>query len=197
MNIWEEVARERVELSDLLDACDPSVFERPSLCAGWRVHDVIAHLVSLAEAPTGFRYIAQGLRSDFRPMKSVDKIARRLAVEVAPRELTARLRDARHGQFRVPGLPSAVVLGETLVHRADISEAAGLPPHPADEALRTVLKAELRLWPAFGVSPFMQRRHWVPTDGDWTLGPSGGQRIEAPGEELLRIATGRKKAVPR
>lgn len=189
--MWAAVADERVVLADLLDAVDPSVFSKPSLCGGWTVHDVLAHLVSLAEAQGRFNYLMQGAKVDLRPMKSVDKIARRLAADASPRELTGRLRAAKHGRFTVPGMPPIVALGEVLVHRADIAVAAGLPRREPDDVMREVLEGELRLWFAFGVSPRMQRCRFIPLDADWRVGPEKGRVIEAPGEELLLIATGR------
>ena len=189
--VWSTLAAERVALADLLDAADPSVFAKPSKCGGWRVHDVLAHLVVLAEAKGRFRFLAQGMRIDPRPNASVDKMARRLAATASPRELTERLRAARDGHFTVPGMPPVVALGEVLVHRADIAEAAALPIRATDNVTRAVLEAELRLWFAFGVSRSMRKRHFVPTDANWTVGPEDGPVVEAPGEELLLTVTGR------
>lgn len=191
MNLWERVAAERLALADLLDGIAPEAWDAPSLCGGWRVREVVSHLVALAEQPPGLRTMAKYARIDPRPNVAIDKQARRLAAAVDPTELPARLRAAHGGRFLVPGLPPVVALGETLVHRADIRDAAGLPARPADDATREVLAAELRLWFAFGVSPSIRRKHWVATDADWTVGPAAGERVAAPGEQLLLIATGR------
>ena len=190
--MWRTIANERVALSQLLSGIDDAAWQRPSLCGGWTVHHVVAHLVVLAEAPSRWRFLLRGARVDPRPNKSVDKMARRLADDASPGELVTRLAAAKDGRFVLPTMPPDVALGEVLVHRADMSEAAGLPAHPADDALRTVLEAELKLWFAFGVARSMRKHRFEATDADWSVGPAGAPVVRAPGEELLRIVTGRR-----
>ena len=191
-DIWATVAAERVALADLLDGVADDVWDRPSLCDGWTVRDVVAHLVAIAEAKGRYGFLLRHAGIDPRPNKAIEKMAIRIAQESTPQQLTARLRAARDGRFHGPGLPPVVAVGEVLVHRADIAEAAGLPRHPSDAALRAVLEAELRFWFIFGVSRQMKNNHFVPTDATWTTGNTHGPRIEATGQELLLIACGRK-----
>ena len=40
---------ERADLADLLHVLTPGQWEAPSLCAGWRVRDVVAHLLGYDE----------------------------------------------------------------------------------------------------------------------------------------------------
>jgi uncharacterized protein (TIGR03083 family) len=190
--VWEHIAAERAALADALEGIAPEAWDAPSLCGGWRVCDVVAHLIVLAEATSRPGLILRHFRVDPRPNQAADKLARRLAASATPGELTQRLRAARHGRFVVPGMPPVVALGEVLVHRADIAEAAGLPRRPADDVTREVLAAELRLWFAFGVSRSIRRRRFVATDADWSVGPPDGDVVAAPGEELLLVATGRR-----
>ncbi len=190
--VWATVAVERVALSDLLEVVAPEAWDAPSLCGGWRVREVVAHLVLLAEARSRLGFMLQNAVADPRPNRGNDKLARRLTSTATRDELVDRLRRAKDGRFVVPGMPPDVALGEVLAHRADIAEAAALPAHPADEALRTALEAELKLWFAFGVSRSMRKHRFVATDGDWSVGPDDGPLIEATGEELLRIVTGRR-----
>ena len=42
--IWAAIDRERLDLADLLDDLDEQEWAHPTLCAGWRVRDVAAHL---------------------------------------------------------------------------------------------------------------------------------------------------------
>ena len=42
--VWRAIDGERVSLADLLDSLGDQEWETPSLCAGWRVRDVAAHL---------------------------------------------------------------------------------------------------------------------------------------------------------
>lgn len=47
-DITAAIAAERRELADLFDALTPAQWKAPSLCAGWRVREVVAHMFSLA-----------------------------------------------------------------------------------------------------------------------------------------------------
>jgi uncharacterized protein (TIGR03083 family) len=42
--VWEAIDRERLSLADLLDELTAPEWETPSLCTGWQVRDVAAHL---------------------------------------------------------------------------------------------------------------------------------------------------------
>lgn len=56
---------ERAELADLLATLGPDQWEAPSLCAGWRVRDVVAHMYGYEElGPVGLvrRSVRGGLR---------------------------------------------------------------------------------------------------------------------------------------
>ena len=69
--VWQHIDSERTRLADLLESLPPAAWEQPSLCRGWSVRDVGAHL-SFAQARVrdvmwpavraGFRYnvLAEG-----------------------------------------------------------------------------------------------------------------------------------------
>ena len=190
-DVWAAIADERVALADLLTDLRPEVWEAPSRCGRWRVKDVVAHLVFLAEGSVGSVFLTTTLAHPI-PDRGLDKVARRVAGGATSAELVDRLRAAKDGRFRIPGLGPSVALGEVLVHRADIAGAADLPRHPADERLRHALDTERRSWFAFGASPKVRRLQLCPTDADWTLGPDDGPVVDGPGESLLMVVTGRR-----
>jgi uncharacterized protein (TIGR03083 family) len=190
---WRAVAEERAELSTLLLDTDPEAWEQPSPCGDWSVKDVVAHLVVLAEAGNRYVFIARSALIDPRFHKSIDKVARQLSAAAQPHELAARLGKARDGRFLLPFFPPVAALGEVLVHRLDVSDAFGLPAHAPDERVRAVLETQSKLWFVFGVSRSIRKYRFVATDSDWSVGPVDGAIIEAPGEQLLQIATGRRQ----
>ena len=54
-DIWPVVHAERRALAADLAALTPEQWQTPSLCTGWSVHDVLAHMVATAkETPAGF-----------------------------------------------------------------------------------------------------------------------------------------------
>lgn len=188
--VWAAVADERVRLADDLSSADGVSFDRPSRCGEWTVHQVLAHLVVLAEG-TVRSVLLGGMRLSPFPNKAVDLAARRLAAEADPASLVDRLRAAKGGTFVVPGMPPTLALGEVLVHRADLTDATGIPPLAADERVHAVLEAEVKLWFVFGAPRKIRTLRFEPTDGDWHVGPATGPLVSGPAHQLLLAATGR------
>ncbi|MBT2386244.1 maleylpyruvate isomerase family mycothiol-dependent enzyme, partial [Streptomyces sp. ISL-11] len=83
--IWRATDVERLGLADLLDELADEEWEKPSLCAGWRVRDVAAHL---ALSRTGPGVALTGL---VRARGSVDRMVRDTARRYAARRPTAAL----------------------------------------------------------------------------------------------------------
>ena len=74
-DVWTDVHHERQSLLELLEALTPAQWDAPSLCAEWRVRDVVGHMVSetrmtVAQAAWGF------IRSGFRINRYIAKDAR-------------------------------------------------------------------------------------------------------------------------
>src|SRR5688572_12685352 len=64
-DIWPAVHAERRALAADLAGLSPEQWQTPSLCAGWSVHDVLAHMVATAkETPPAF--LVGMIRSGFR-----------------------------------------------------------------------------------------------------------------------------------
>ena len=62
---WQLIEGHRLAIADLLDLLTPEEWERASLCTGWRVRDVAAHLVlGTSAVPVGSlirkRYVPAG-----------------------------------------------------------------------------------------------------------------------------------------
>ena len=85
--VWRHIDTQRGELADLLDdldSADPDCWQTPSLCTGWTVRHVAAHLThSTLPMP---RMLAEAARSGFRFDALVNRRAvgdRRQASEIA------------------------------------------------------------------------------------------------------------------
>ena len=109
MDLWADVASRRVRLADEVDALGTTSLEAPSWCSGWRVRDVLGHLVYLAEA-TQWSALRDVVRLGPKPDKALDHQARALGDRPVD-ELSARLRTAAGGRFHVVGSPAVVALG--------------------------------------------------------------------------------------
>ena len=118
------IAAERRELADLLAGLPPEAWEQPSLCAGWRVRDVVAHITMPFRYSTPrFAFELARSRGNFTAM--ADRCARRDAAAPAA-ELTAGLRDNAEYPWRPPGGGLAGALTHDVIHGLDITVALGI-----------------------------------------------------------------------
>ncbi|MFD4637154.1 maleylpyruvate isomerase family mycothiol-dependent enzyme [Lentzea sp. NPDC058436] len=190
---WQTIDSERAATADLLTGLTDEQWSHPSLCAGWTVREVAAHL-SLAhriKAGTAFRAFVRA-RGSFNRM--VDQTARDEARR-PPADLVAELRGAVGLHRLAPGQTLKNALMDTLVHTQDIAVPLGIERHmPLDAA---VVAAD-DLW-RMGF-PFHARRRLaghrlVATDTDWAAGE--GAEISGPIEALVMLLAGRTATIPR
>lgn len=185
---WRYVDAQRAELADLiewLDGRDPALWETPSLCAGWTVRNVAAHLThSTLGMP---RMLVEAARSGFRFNAVVDRMA--VADARSPHLIAENLRAVVGSRRHPPGTTVMEPLIDALVHAQDICVPLGIDRvMPVDAA---VAAAE-RVW-HMGF-PFHARKRLagvrlVATDADFAEGQ--GREIAAPVQELLMTLTGR------
>src|SRR3954469_25090856 len=60
---WQTIEHERLRLADLLATLTGDEWDRPSLCAGWRVRDVAAHVALAPQPPGPWTMLVQGVRA--------------------------------------------------------------------------------------------------------------------------------------
>lgn len=187
--VWQAVAAERAGLVELLRSLPENSWEQTSLCAGWRVRDVVAHLIMSADS--GLGAIVFNL---VRARGNFDRMVRDTAIRYADRktatQLLAELRDSVDARVTPVGTTPVDRLMDLLVHGQDIAIPLGIPrqmPVPAAES------ALDRVW--HGGFPFHARKKFgnyrlVASDSDWTAG--AGSIIEGSVTNLLLLITGRR-----
>ncbi|MDG4669437.1 maleylpyruvate isomerase family mycothiol-dependent enzyme [Mycobacterium sp. 236(2023)] len=187
--VWQHVDRQRTEVADLIDAIDardPALWSTPSLCAGWNVRHVAAHLThSTMSMP---RMLVEAARSGFRFNAMMNRMA--TTDSQTPAEIAATLRGAAGSRRHPPGTTELDPLTDLLVHSQDICVPLGIDrPMPADAAVA----AAHRVW-GMGFPHRAQKRwagvHLVATDADFSVGE--GRTVEAPIGDLLMVLTGRQ-----
>lgn len=188
--VWHHVREVRLDVADRVEGFDEEQAATQSLCEGWRVRDVVGHLVHLAEA-TQLSVTGDLVRHGPTPDRMLSWKARELGEQPLP-ELAARLRAAADGHFRVVGLPPQTVLGEVVVHREDalrpLAVATGVE---ADEVV-PVLDLYRRIGRvAFARTPRGVRL--VATDATWQSGD--GPEVEGRAIDLLLVLAGRPGAL--
>lgn len=100
--IQDLIAAERRELAAVLDGLSPAEWATPTLCAGWRVPEVVAHLTMPFRMSTG-RFARELLKSAGRFNHMADRVARRDAAGLSSEALVASLRDNAEHPWRPPG----------------------------------------------------------------------------------------------
>jgi uncharacterized protein (TIGR03083 family) len=194
--VWSVVDGGRLGLAELLGGLSEEQWECPSLCAGWRVRDVAAHLTLAHTGPIAAAVGMARARGSFDRM--VRDTARRHAA-VPPVRLIAELRAMVGSRRHAPGVSHLEPMLDVLVHGQDIAIPLGIPcPMPVDAAAAAATRVWTMGWPmsrAFRARSRLSGLRLVATDVDWSVGE--GHRVEGPVEALLLLLTGRTAALDR
>jgi uncharacterized protein (TIGR03083 family) len=191
MDLRKEAARLRRRFADQIVSLDETAWNSASWCEGWRVRDVLAHLVWSAEA-TYLSMTRDLLRGGFRADHAVSQAAMRLD-KVAVPELAHRLRVAGGG-FRLPGFPEAIGLGDVLVHSADAFRPVGLDVDAPPEDAVPVLDAYWRRGRTVVHATPHRGRRLVATDLDWSRGI--GPEVTGRAMDLVLLVANRRQVLP-
>ncbi|NUP29104.1 MAG: maleylpyruvate isomerase family mycothiol-dependent enzyme [Nocardia sp.] len=186
--VWRAVATERATLADMLSGLSEQQWDRQSWCAGWRIRDVVGHILLTSRAGLG-----QVLWELIRARGSLDRMSFATAVEYADRRsaaaLVAELRagtDLRHTPVGTTALDR---LMDLLVHGQDIAVPLGLRREMPVDAARWSAERVLRMGRPFHARRIIAGHRLIATDTAWSAGT--GTPVRAPIAELLLVATGR------
>ncbi|MGW2668520.1 maleylpyruvate isomerase family mycothiol-dependent enzyme [Streptomyces sp. NPDC001272] len=181
-------AAERRELADVLDALEPAQWEAPSLCAGWRVREVAAHM-SLGFRTSLPRFALELVRAGGSLHRMTDRTARRDAAVFGPRELAGLLREHAHHPWKPPAAGPTAGLAHDVVHGLDITVALGHPRRVPEDRLRLLLDAVTpRGLRFFGVD--LAGVRLCADDLDWSYGD--GAPVHGQAQDLLLTLFGRR-----
>ncbi|WP_063051374.1 maleylpyruvate isomerase family mycothiol-dependent enzyme [Nocardia arthritidis] len=185
--LWRAVVAERASLIELLETLSESDWNRSSLCEGWRVRDVVAHIVLSANPGLGWILVnVLRARGDFD--RAIRETAIRLADRTTPAQLLAALREGITLRSTPIGTTAADRLMDLLVHGQDIAVPLGITRQMPVDATRSALE---RAWATNGFrARELSRYHLVATDAGWAAG--SGPLVEGPAAALLLLVTGRR-----
>lgn len=190
--IYSMTTRNRLMIADLLEGLDDSQWQSPSLCRGWTVGHVGAHL--LQPMLVGFgRFLVAAVRFRGDTDRTVDQLARRLPRE--RHEVVALLRahaDDRVSPRRVgPWGPFA----ETCIHLRDIARPLGLDADvPTEHWVRLLgYLTSSQVAPALVPDGRIDGLRLVATDADRSWG--SGDPVQGPAEALGMALAGRPAAL--
>ncbi|MEP7023153.1 MAG: maleylpyruvate isomerase family mycothiol-dependent enzyme, partial [Actinomycetota bacterium] len=117
------IAAERRDLACLLEGLPAPAWDAPSLCDGWRVREVVAHITMPFRYPA-VRFAAELARSGGSFSAMADRCARRDAA-APPAELARALRDNERHPWKPPGGGLGGALTHDVIHGLDITVALG------------------------------------------------------------------------
>jgi uncharacterized protein (TIGR03083 family) len=191
VDTFEMIARERRDLADTLSGFDTKQWTTPSLCQGWTVHDVAAHLLMplVTSIP---RLIVAMAGSGF----NFDRANLGLTARVAQRsnaELVTGLRANADHRFKPPGMGAEAPLTDTLVHGQDIRRPLGIDRRIAPEHLARSLTFLSGKTQGFVPKGLVDGVRFEATDLAWNGGD--GALARGTGEAILLTMTGRRVAV--
>lgn len=188
--VWSLVHAERAALIDDLEHLDDHQWDVPSLCPGWTVHDVVAHLIGSART-TRLSFLVGLARAGFDFHR---QNARGVARERArsPRETLERLRRVA-SRTSTPPAPLDSRLVEEVVHGEDIRRPLGLTRSYPTEAVVRALRLQARTPASFGgAKELVARVRLTATDAEVSIGD--GPEVTGSTLSLLLAVSGRPVA---
>lgn len=188
MSLWDEVTAQRLALADLLDGLDDTQWQTPSLCTGWTVQAVAAHLVlPLSGGLLEFLPVLVRARGSFG--RANDESVRR-AAERPRQDIVGDLRRFAADRFAPPLMGPRAPLTDVLVHGLDLRVPLGIePPDGAwTDVLDFLVGSKARLGFVKGRLPGVR---FEATDREWSHGSGPIVAGETP---WLALAIGSRPA---
>ena len=181
------VATELARLADLLDTASDAQWDTASLCAGWRVREVVAHL-TMAARYSDKQFMAELQRCGFDFTRLSNEVAARDA-DLPTDELITNLRSEVMQHWAPPGGGYHGALNHAVIHGLDVTVPLNVPRLSSDETIRVILDD---LTQGYGNVHFgfdIARRRLQATDLDWSFGV--GPVLRGPAADLALVICGR------
>jgi uncharacterized protein (TIGR03083 family) len=183
---WARIHAERKAIADTIEALTPEQWDAPSLCQGWTIGFLAAHVLAGAEQTQG-HFMSGMAASGFRFNTFMKRDARDRS-HLTAQQIAERLR-LRTTTTNHPPAPVVAMLGEVVVHGEDIRRPFGLeravPAGAADECLDMYVKANFPV----GGKKRIQGLRLRATDTGWTYG--AGPEVTGRALSLMLAMTGR------
>lgn len=192
-NLAAATERNRRLFADVVDALSVEQHDAATLCTGWTVRTLTAHMLQPMEVGVP-RFLLASIRHRGRVGPTVDAIARRLAKAEVP-ELTSRLRAAAAQQVSPPRVGPDGPFADTCIHLRDLARPLGIDADVPLGDWRHLLDylVSPRVAPALVPSGRLDGLALSATDQAWSA--LDGARVEGPSEALAMAAAGRRAAL--
>lgn len=192
--VWQVIDAQRLKLASLLEQLSPDEWARPSLCAGWTIRDVAAHLTLQQLGPAGAISMMARWRGSLD--QAIHDAACRRAAGWPIGQIIAGIRDMAGSRRHNIGVTYLETLTDILVHGQDIAIPLGrrhdMPPPAAATAASRVLS--MRWPPPLPAARKVAGFRLTATDTSWSAGE--GPQVSGPIHAILLACTGRRTALP-
>jgi uncharacterized protein (TIGR03083 family) len=180
-------------IADVLAGLDEASWDSATLCAGWTVRQLAAHLVQPMLIGFG-RFFVTALRYRGNTDRTVDHFTRELARKPAP-ELIALLREHAEDKINPPRVGPLGPFADTCVHLRDLARPLGLTVDVPVEHWRILLDylTSPAVAPALVPRGRLAELELVATDTEWRSG--SGSLLTGPIEAIGMAACGRPAAL--
>ncbi|GEL19250.1 maleylpyruvate isomerase family mycothiol-dependent enzyme [Pseudonocardia asaccharolytica] len=189
---WQALDAERAGIADLLASLTPVEWAHPSLCVGWTVREVAAHL-TLAPRTSVAAAAVEFVRARGSFDRMIDASARWHATRGTD-QLVADLRGIVGSRRLAPGQRLADALMDVLVHGQDIALPLGRRREMPAEAARASADHLWRIGFPFHARRRLRGFRLHAPDVDWTAGE--GAEVSGPITAILPLLAGRSATVP-
>jgi uncharacterized protein (TIGR03083 family) len=191
-DVWTTIAAERGALANDLADLTPAQWDTPSLCPGWTVRDIVAHLSATASLNPATFFIGMA-KAGFNFDKFANgQIAKHLGAD--PVATLTEFRGLQDSTSAPPG-PKTSWLGEVVIHGADVRCPLGIPHTYTLGAVRQAIDFYKGSNMLIGAKNRVAGLALRATDHDWQHGEGpNAQAVEGPLLSLLLAMTGRAGA---
>ncbi|OBJ81080.1 maleylpyruvate isomerase family mycothiol-dependent enzyme [Mycobacterium sp. 1245852.3] len=185
--LFVAIANERREIATLVDGLDDTQLATPSLCAGWDIKTVAAHLAS--SVTDGFLVAMRRALRRGSLARAIDELARCRA-QMPAGEIVTTLRQRANYPLSPPVVGPVAPFADILIHGGDIRIPLGLPFEPDPEQVAVALDFLTGPWP-FGFVPL--GRLWGISLRGIDIGRSWGKgaEVRGPAAALMMAVSGR------
>jgi uncharacterized protein (TIGR03083 family) len=185
-DVWPMIHAERAAFADTLVSLTPEQWEVPSQCAGWRVHDVIAHMTA-AGYKTQVGFLGDMAAAGFRFNTMVDKDVKRFGAGSRADMIAAYQKTV--DMTAHPLGPTLAMLGEVVIHSEDALRPLGMEAKHSAGALRSVADFFKGSNLLIGAKKRIAGLTLTASDIDWSTG--SGPEVNGPAIALIMAMTGR------
>ena len=187
MEVWPAIHAERRALADDLRGLPDERWSTPSLCEGWTVRDVLAHMAATAKvSPINFFPKLIGAGFSLGRMQNKDLAAERGGT---PADTLGNFESVIESTKAPPG-PKDTWLGEAVVHAEDIRRPLGIKRDVPAELVTRVADFYKGSNLVIGAKSRIAGLRLQATDTEWTHGD--GPEVSGPILSLVMVMSGRK-----